>query len=176
MLEEAELRAREDHLGALQALLLLGALLLNTLVVIDEEVAGLVEVVRLLLQHVQRAFLSPLGLLGLLKLCGLLGLLPFLGDNELRVIRALRGGVGHRLLVVLLRLLLVALALGNVHLGVLDHLVHHRNDAAAALALLVLPEGLGGWAWLSSARLCEGRLLLLHEVLLLLLRGFLVQR
>merc|ERR1719387_463151 len=73
-----------------------------------------------------------------------------------------------RLLIVLLRLLLVALALGNVHLGVLDHLVHHRNDAGAALSLPVLTEGLG-------AHLCERSTLLLHE-LLLLLRGLLVQR
>merc|ERR1719345_725690 len=141
VLEEAEVRAREDVLRRLEALLLLGAGLLNRGVLRNEEVAGLVEVVDLVLQDLQLALLRALRLLELLELRGLLRLLALLRDHELRVVRALRGRVVHGLLVVLLGLLLVTLRIGHIVLHFLDHLVNHVDDARTLLALLVLAAG-----------------------------------
>merc|ERR1719327_462181 len=68
LLHEAEVRAREHGLRRLEALLLLGPGFLDGGILRDEEVAGFVEVVDLVLQHLELAFLRALRLLQLLEL------------------------------------------------------------------------------------------------------------
>merc|ERR1719263_2265728 len=141
------------------------SLFVDCRVLLDEEVARLVQVRDLRLHDVQLVTLRPLGLLGVLKGRGLLGLLSLLRDDELGVVGALRGGVSHLLLVVLLGLLLVTLHLRNVILHVADHVIDHGEDAGAGLALLVLAtRHLGRRPWLSGTG-CDLR----KEVVVLLL-------
>merc|ERR1719261_1952978 len=71
VLEEAEVRAREDRLRRFEALLLLGSCLLDRCVLGDKEVACLVEIVDLVLQNLELALLRALRLLQLLQLCRL---------------------------------------------------------------------------------------------------------
>merc|ERR1719265_293017 len=82
LLEEAQLGALQHRLRRLQALLLLQALLTDPLVMLHEEVAGLVEVVDLRLQNIQLVALRALGLLGILEMSGPFRLLALLRDDE----------------------------------------------------------------------------------------------
>merc|ERR1719498_1979482 len=81
VLEEAEVRAGKDRLRRLEALLLLGARFLDRRVLGDQEVAGLVEVVDLVLQNLQLALLRALRLLQLLQFRRLLCLFALFRDE-----------------------------------------------------------------------------------------------
>merc|ERR1719313_775641 len=150
LLHEAEVRASEHGLRRFQPLLFLSAGFLDSRILRNKEVTSFVEVIDLVLQHLELPFFRTLRLLQLLELRRLLGLFALLRNHELRVISALGGRIIHRLLIILLSFLLVALRLSHLVFHILDHLVDHVDDARTGFALLVLAEGLRGSAWIGS--------------------------
>merc|ERR1711988_914191 len=67
-----------------------------------------------------------------------IGLSGLLVSERLRVLGALLSGGGHHLLVVRLRILLLSLRNRHFLVEVLHEKVHHRDDAASFLSLLLV--------------------------------------